>query len=202
MSPYDQRLEHLLRTAALVFADKGYHQTTMRDLARASGMSLAGMYYYVGSKEDLLFQVQDRCFAGVLAGARAALDGVADPVEGLRAFLRHHVTFFAAHMPEMKVLSHEAESLGRERARRLRETKRAYAGLLEDLLRDLGPEVPETERAVTAYALFGMVNWLYTWYRPDGPVPPDELAERFTQIALGGVLAGSPAPAATAHGGG
>lgn len=201
MSPYDQRLDHLLRTAARVFADKGYHATTMRDLARATGMSLAGMYYYVRSKEDLLFQVQDRCFARVLTGAREALDGLTDPVERLRAFLHHHVTFFADHMAEMKVLSHEAESLRGEGARRLREAKRAYAALLEDLLRDAAAEVSDAERAVTAYALFGMVNWLYTWYRPEGEVAPEELAERFTQIALHGVIAGAAAPASTAHGG-
>src|SRR5207245_4874730 len=111
MRPYDQRLEHLLARAARVFADKGYHCTTMRDLAAASGMSLAGMYYYVKGKEDLLFLIQERCFTCVLAGAGEALARSRDPVERLQAFIRHHVTFFAAHMAEMKVLSHEADAL-------------------------------------------------------------------------------------------
>ncbi|HMG18229.1 MAG TPA: helix-turn-helix domain-containing protein, partial [Gemmatimonadales bacterium] len=63
MRPYDERLDHLLARAARVFADKGYHPTTMRDLSAASGMSLAGMYYYVRGKEDLLALIQERCFA-------------------------------------------------------------------------------------------------------------------------------------------
>src|ERR1041384_6925897 len=60
MRPYDERLDHLLARAARVFADKGYHPTTMRDLSAASGMSLAGMYYYVRGKEDLLALIQER----------------------------------------------------------------------------------------------------------------------------------------------
>ena len=68
MRPYDERLDHLLAQAARVFAERGYHPTTMRDLAAASGMSLAGMYYYVKGKEELLFLVQERCFTRVLEG--------------------------------------------------------------------------------------------------------------------------------------
>src|SRR5437867_783701 len=85
MRPYDERLEHLLARAARVFADKGYHCTTMRDLAAASGMSLAGMYYYVRGKEDLLCLIQERCFTEVFAGATQALArlGDADPLDRL-----------------------------------------------------------------------------------------------------------------------
>ena len=70
MQPYDQRLDTLLAAAAKTFAERGYHATSMRDLARASGFSLAGMYHYVESKQALLFQIQDRCFVLVLEGAR------------------------------------------------------------------------------------------------------------------------------------
>ena len=73
MRPYDERLDHFLSRAAKVFADQGYHSTTMRDLAAATDMSLAGMYYYVRGKEELLFRIQERCFMRVLAGAESAL---------------------------------------------------------------------------------------------------------------------------------
>src|SRR5213076_1195868 len=83
MRPYDERLDHFLSRAAKVFADQGYHYTTMRDLAAATDMSLAGMYYYVRGKEELLFRIQERCFMRVLAGAQRALaalgGGDADP---------------------------------------------------------------------------------------------------------------------------
>src|SRR5439155_25071896 len=136
MRPYDERLDHLLARAAKVFAERGYHSTTMRDLAAASGMSLAGMYYYVKGKEELLSLIEERCFTRVLDGARRAMPGDGDPLERLQAFIRHHVTFFAAHMPEMKVLSHEANSLTGERLRRVNVIKRGYVDLLEGLLKD------------------------------------------------------------------
>jgi AcrR family transcriptional regulator len=187
---YDQRLEHLLAAAAKVFADKGFHSTTMRDLSRASGMSLAGMYYYVRGKDELLHRVQERIFAQVIAGAQIA---TADPSlsgeERLRRFIGHHVTFFAAHMAEMKVLSHEADSLTGERRAAINRLKRDYVGLLRGILASVPAQpAPEAETRVAAYALFGMMNWIYTWYDPAGPVDPPRLAAQLTAIALRGVV--------------
>jgi len=180
--PFDERLGGLLRTAAQVFARKGYHATTMRDLSRESGMSLAGMYHYVRGKEDLLYQIQQRCFAGVLSGAEAVLKRHEDPEEQLRAFIRHHLAFFAAQPAEMKVLSHEADSLTGKRAEEILGLKRRYADMLQALVRAADGAHP----SVDAYALFGMMNWTYTWYRPDGRLPPDALADIFADLFLYG----------------
>jgi AcrR family transcriptional regulator len=189
IAPHDARLEQLLTAAAEVFARKGFHPTTMRDLARVTGMSLAGMYHYVAGKEELLHRIQRRCFERVLDGASRALAPLADPEERLRAFIRHHVTFFASHMAEMKVLSHEAESLSGPPHEEILALKRRYVALLERLIRDLGAD--ERDARVGAYALFGMMNWIYTWYRPDGPVPADDLAARFAELFLRGLPAAS-----------
>ena len=197
--PYDARLEHLLANAAKVFAAKGYHATTMRDLAKASGMSLAGMYYYVKGKDELLYLIQERCFTRVLEEAEAALETVDDPTERLRVFIHHHVTFFARHRPEMKVLSHEAESLSRARLVGITALKRRYVNLLLGLIGSAEPEAELPQRRVLAYALFGMMNWTYTWYDPAGPVSPAALAENFSQLFLQGLL--NAVPASAPHGG-
>ncbi|PYO63901.1 MAG: hypothetical protein DMD49_01195 [Gemmatimonadetes bacterium] len=189
MRPYDERLDHLLAQAARVFADKGYHSTTMRDLAAASGMSLAGMYYYVRGKEELLAKIQERCFTRVLEGAeRAVAARTGDPVERLQAFIRHHVTFFAAHMPEMKVLSHEAASPTGERLRRIATIKRRYVDLLEGLLREAAPDETPVDRSAAAYILFGMMNWIYNWYHPAGEIDPERLGALIARIFLGGFV--------------
>lgn len=190
MESRDERLDQLLATASQVFATKGYHPTTMRDLARATGMSLAGMYHYVPSKEALLHLIQRRCFRQVDAGARAALAGVTDPVERLKRFIRHHVTFFAGHMAEMKVLSHEADSLRGDKDEEIRTLKRRYVELLAGIIAaavddDRGPE---RDPKVAAYALFGMMNWLYTWYHPDGRLSADAVAAQMTSLFLHGLL--------------
>ncbi len=187
MQPYDQRLDALLAAAAKTFAERGYHATSMRDLARTSGFSLAGMYHYVESKQALLFQIQDRCFTLVLEGAHAAVATATEPEARLRAFIRHHVTFFAAHMDEMKVLAHEeAELTGTMRAQ-IRRRKKEYVGLLAQLLGDVPGA--QADPHIAAYALFGMMNWIYTWYHPAGPTSPATLAEELASLFLNGYIA-------------
>ncbi|HEV8510265.1 MAG TPA: TetR/AcrR family transcriptional regulator [Gemmatimonadales bacterium] len=188
MRPYDERLDHLLARAARVFADKGYHPTTMRDLSAASGMSLAGMYYYVRGKEDLLALIQERCFTRVLEGARQAVANApgGDPHERLQAFIRHHVSFFAQHMAEMKVLSHEASP------RAVSAIKRRYVDLLEAILKDAAPEQSAVDRSAATYILFGMMNWIYNWYDPAGEIDPARLADLMAGIFLGGFVETHP----------
>jgi len=197
MRPYDERLEHLLTQAAKVFAEAGYHSTSMRDLAAASGMSLAGMYYYVRSKEDLLALIQERCFSGVLEGARHALEGVPDPQDRLQAFIRHHVTYFTGHMAEMKVLSHEGNALTGDPRRKVNAIKRRYVDLLESLLRDAAADETAVDRSAAAYVLFGMMNWIYNWYDPAGEIDPERLAGLIARIFLGGFVEAR----STVHGG-
>ena len=111
VSRHDQKLEFILRTAARIFAEKSYHSTSMRDISRATNVSLAGLYHYCRSKEELLFLIQDNCFGRVLERLEQRLEGVEDPVAKLGIFIENHLSFFAANMSEMKVLSHEADSL-------------------------------------------------------------------------------------------
>lgn len=162
----------------------------MRDLAAATGMSLAGMYYYAKGKDDLLFQIQKRCVERVTAGAAEAVASRAGPTERLQAFIRHHVVFFAGHAAEMKVLSREADSLPGPAIEEVRRLERGYADLLLSLLADLdaerGAPGPEPDRAVAAYALFGMVNWVYTWYDPAGALAVEELADLLGRLFLYG----------------
>ncbi len=183
---YDTRLEHLLSTAARVFARKGFHPTSMRDLSRETGMSLAGMYHYVSSKDELLYLVQRRCFTMVLEGAEAAIAGAGEPDTRLERFVRHHVIFFADHMNEMKVLSHEAESVSLERKAGIDALKRRYSDILTGLLADV-QQKNGVDPTVSAYAVFGMMNWIYTWYDPDGKIRPGDLADHLTHIVLNGV---------------
>ena len=198
MPDFDRRREALLAAAARVFAARGYDRTSMRDLARASRMSLAGMYYYVAGKEDLLYEIQKGCFERVRAGALEAVAatsgaGGGNPEERLRAFIRHHLTFFANHMDEMKVLSHEAESLSGAPLQEVRELKRSYVDLLLGLVADVesgdGSPPPRVNRHVAVYTLFGMMNWIYTWYDPKGSVGVEELAESICRLFLYGYAA-------------
>ena len=83
----------------------------MRDLSRASGMSLAGLYYYFESKEKLLYLIQRHAFATILERLRSRLEGVTDPEARIRVFIANHLEYFLANQKAMKVLSHEDEVL-------------------------------------------------------------------------------------------
>src|SRR5258705_13515404 len=108
---FDQRLSEILVHATDVFDQKGYEGASMRDLSRASGMSLAGLYYYFESKEKLLYLIQRHSFTTILERLRRRLEGVTDPEARIRVFILNHLEYFLANQKAMKVLSHEDEVL-------------------------------------------------------------------------------------------
>ena len=194
---YDQKLEFILRTSARIFAEKGYHSTTMRDISRATNVSLAGLYYYCKSKDELLFLIQDNCFGRVLERLEERLRETAGPVERLRLVIDNHLSFFAANMAEMKVLSHEADSLAGELRERVSATKQRYTRLVRQILAEVQARQdearPKIDLTVATYALFGMMNWIYNWYDPQGKLSVGELIDDVTHLYLKGFLPAGPA---------
>ena len=189
---YDQKLEFILRTSARIFAEKGYHSTSMRDISRATEVSLAGLYYYCKSKEELLFLIQDNCFGRVLARLEERLSEARAPVERLRLVIENHLSFFAANMAEMKVLSHEADSLAGEMSQQVAGKKQQYTRLVRRILAEVqaGHESAgqKIDLTVGTYALFGMMNWIYNWYDPRGKLSVHDLVDNVTRLFLSGFL--------------
>src|SRR5260370_7401769 len=99
LSRYDQKLELILRASARIFAEKSYHSTSMRDISRATGVSLAGLYHYCKSKEELLFLIQDHCLGRVLDRLEDGTRGMDHPLRCLRIFIDNHPSFFAPTQP-------------------------------------------------------------------------------------------------------
>jgi AcrR family transcriptional regulator len=189
---FDEKLQRILKQASAIFAEKGYHKASIRDISAATGISLSGLYYYFRSKEELLFLIQSHCFETILAQLRADLQGVADPAERLRILIRNHLAFFAGNMREMKVLSHEGETLDGDFGARVLEQKREYADVVQDVLAGLAPERGAVDLRVATFSLFGMMNWIYTWYRPDRDVSVDCLTREMIHIFLRGFPTAMP----------
>ncbi|HTG85461.1 MAG TPA: TetR/AcrR family transcriptional regulator [Pyrinomonadaceae bacterium] len=192
-SRHDQKLEFILRTAARIFAEKSYHSTSMRDISRATNVSLAGLYHYCKSKEELLFLIQDNCFGRVLERLEKQLQEVDDPVAKLTVFIENHLSFFAANMAEMKVLSHEAESLRGDLHAHVSTRKDNYTKLARKVLEEVQESTQNqqpVDLTVATYALFGMMNWIYNWYDPQGKLKVHDLAQHLTQLFLGGFAPG------------
>lgn len=188
---FDRKLEEILRQAAAVFCARGYHQASIRDIARATGVSLAGLYYYFSSKEHLLYLIQRHAFQTILVKARTVLEQQPDaPEERLRAFIRLHLQFFLEHPNEMRVLTHEEEWLGAEWRREVHALKRAYYQLCFDEVEALKRthKLKGLNTRFAALSLFGMMNWIYTWYKPRVDADAELIAGEMGDIFLRGVI--------------
>jgi len=187
LSRYDRRLAEILAHAAVVFCERGYAGASMRDLSRATGTSLAGLYYYFESKERLLFLLQKHTFLTVIERLKSRLERVSDKQDRIRVFILNHLEYFLANQKAMKVLSHEADALKNGFAKELAEIKREYyhiaVDLLEDLKRERGLRVSPR---IAVLSLFGMMNWIYTWHNPRVDSDAASIAQEMSDIFLHG----------------
>ena len=189
---FDRRLAKILDHATAIFCEKGYEGASMRDLSRASGMSLAGLYYYFESKEKLLYLIQKDLFSTVMELLREQLKDISDPEKRVRTFILNHVEYFVSKPKAMKVLSHEDDVLGAELGAEIAALKRQYYRSCADLIEALKAEKKlDFNSRAAVMSLFGMINWLHTWYNPRVDGSPRVLANEISDIFLRGIYSAS-----------
>jgi len=185
---YDRRFQDVLDSAESLFALNGFHATSMRDIATTAGISVAGLYYYLPSKQTALYFVCSRIFDRLDA---AALEfyAIVDPHERLRAFVREHLGYMLRNHAAYRVLLHDMDAVTNEYGDRLRDRKRRYFSLASELIAHVDTRHLRVSPRVAAGALFGMMNWAPAWYRHrvDGDV--DAVAEKMLAIFLNGIAA-------------
>jgi AcrR family transcriptional regulator len=190
---YDRRHDALVAAAAREFAARGYDETTMAALARATGQATGALYHYVGAKEQLLRAICDQLMEPLLVRARELRDeqAGADPGERLRALVRLWVAHVCDHRDHMLVFQQERHRIeSGERWRPVRASRKQFERLVAGVLDAAG-----AEGALPLLALLGMVNHTAQWYRPRGPLSPERIADGYTDLLLPGRASGSPARA-------
>ena len=187
----EAKLQHILLHSAQIFAEQGYEGASIRDISRATGISLSGLYYYFESKQKLLYLIQKNTFTFILDRACSNLRDVHEPQARLRALVQNHVDYFLSHPSEMKVLSHEDEALEPPYRDEVAAIKRRYYALARDIFDAVAAEglTPGVDPRVAILSLFGMMNWVYKWHRPNVDPNAEELTETVVGIFLHGVLA-------------
>jgi len=189
-SRFDRQLAKILEHATTLFAEKGYEGASMRDLSRLSGMSLAGLYYYFNSKEKLLYLIQRHLFLSAIDLARERLKEENDPEERIRVFIRCHLEYFLAKPDAMKVLSHEDDVLKEQMGTGVADLKRQYYHCCADLLDALKTAKGlQCNSRVATLCLFGMMNWLPTWYNPRVDGDATVMAQEIGDVFLRGIYA-------------
>lgn len=188
---YDERMNHILSAATDTIARLGYEKASMRELAKASGVSLAGLYHYFDGKERILFLIQFRAFGSLLNNLREKICGVDDPEAQLRVMIREHLGYFAANMEALKVCSHELDSLTGSAYDDTRAIRHEYYGVVRgiiDRLLDSRGGNGTIDRHVTTMALFGTLNWLYRWYSPQRGPAVSTVANQIADQCLCGLF--------------
>ena len=193
-----ERHRAVLETAARVICEQGYEAASVQDIADACGLTKAGLYYYIHSKEDLLLEIQsygmdvfeERVLLPVLA--------VADPVERLKACMEKNIHLVTeGWSKEVTIILHEHDTLTGAARQQINARKKRYVHFLEASFAEAMREgrIRPVEPRVAAFSFLGMVLWIYKWFRPDGKIPADRLAAEMLELFFGG-LEIAPAPAA------
>lgn len=190
-SSYDERLSHILEAATGEMARLGYANASMRAIAKASGVSLAGLYHYFDSKEKILFLIQFRAFSSLLNNLKEKLHGVSEPENQLCVMIRAHVGYFAQNMSALKVCSHELDLLSGDAYEETRKIRREYYELTRkiiDRVMDTHHTDASMDRHVATMSLFGTLNWLYRWYDPKRGPSAIIMAHQITTQFLHGLV--------------
>lgn len=193
-----QRLREICRIAARVFFEKGYEGASMQDIARAVGLTKAGLYHHVRSKDRLLFEIMNYGMDILHETVITKVQAISDPREKLRQTIIGHINLIVhARDQEITVILHENRSLKGVMRRKINARKKEYIRMLEDLI----AQVQQTEGGkplltppLATFALLGVVNWLYQWYRPDGPIKEPDLARAYVDFFFRGLLGEAPKP--------
>ena len=188
---FDDKRLHLLTVAARVFSEVGYGGASMRRIAAETELSLAGIYHYVASKEELLYWIQSHTFDSLLRGLNDSLESVLEPRQRLATAVRNHVRHFGENMHELKVCARELETLEGEAYDDVHELRRSYFEAVHQLVRELPPKRGgHLDSWIATTNLFGMINWFYQWYDAGrSQVSLDDLAAQQTALFLDGYVA-------------
>jgi AcrR family transcriptional regulator len=187
-----QKLREICRLAARVFYEKGYDGASMQDIAEAVGLTKAGLYHHVGSKDRLLFEIMNYGMDILDENVLQKVKDISDPREKLRQTIIGHIDLIVrARDLEITVILHENRSLKGALRKKINLRKRKYIEYLEDLITQVqsqaGGEALISPR-LAAFAILGAVNWLYQWYRPEGPVKQSTLTQSYLDFFLRGLL--------------
>lgn len=179
--------------AAEIFHEQGFDATSMSTIAAAVDLTKAGLYYYIESKEDLLYAIMnyamERLETQVIEPSRA----IADPTERLRSIVTRHGRLLTEGNKAITILTDEIEGLKPKHRRQILDRKRVYfdfvRGTLDELQR--AGRLRDVNTTVATFSLFGTLLWLPRWFRPGGRLTSEQVIQAITDIAMGGLLAGA-----------
>ncbi len=185
-----ERYREILEIAARLICEKGFQGASLRDIANACSLTKAGLYHYCQSKDDLLLEIMNYGMDLFEDQVLLKVMPIEDPVERLRECMRRNVRLVTEdRTKEVTIILHEHATLRGEARARINARKKRYVRFLEtsfaEAIRDgrLRPVDPK----VAAFSFLGQVLWIYKWFRADGAIPAEELAEEMVKLFFDGL---------------
>lgn len=165
-------LDQILEQSARLMAKKGYHGTSMRDLAQTTGRSLSGLYHYFSNKDELLFLINFRGFTSLVEVAQQLSSDKETAEQRLKCLISNHVNYFYRHQSEMRVMMFSTQQMDEARSKEIRVLKSQYTAeftkaVSEYILQTTNQKMPKKLLQRKSYLLFGMMNWVYGWFSTD-----------------------------------
>lgn len=192
--------QRLIKAAAELFARQGYAKTSIQDVADEVGVLKGSLYYYIDTKEDLLFRILDdtrRETIQIVEDISELTD--LSPLDRLRAYVKRHIEYNATHVTNITVYYHDFDSLSPELRKVVGRQNKRYEEFVEGLLEE-AKEAGEIDAGLDirllTKSIFATINYLYTWYRPRGRVKPVAVADQFAEFVIAGVANSKASPAA------
>lgn len=192
---YDDKRALIFERAAELFAESGFASTSIADLAVRCRASKSWIYHYFPSKEAILYEILLGHMQELLAAAADALAAAGPPHAQLRRLLRALMAIYVGARPKQIVLLTELDRLPPHEQDQIRALERRLVDMVADLLVRLAPQMGSARpmrTKPTTMMLFGMINWTFTWYRAEGALAPQQLADLAADLVLGGVNGGRP----------
>jgi AcrR family transcriptional regulator len=195
---WHDRRTSIVDAAAKLFAERGYHATGTAELCDAVGLGKGSLYYYVESKENLLYLIHERVMNQVLALATRIAELDESAAERLRQLGQEQISVIATYPDHVWVFLHEHKALTGERATQFAASRRRYERQIERILSD-GVDSGEfaiSDIRLAALAWLGMHNYTYLWYQPSKKLTVDRLAAEYYRLFIDGIRAPGADPTA------
>jgi AcrR family transcriptional regulator len=195
-----RREPEVLETAARIFHERGYADSTIQDVADALGILKGSLYYYIDSKEDLLFRLLEQVHDEVDELLEQIISRDALPMERLALYARKLMEYNLRNLVKITVYYHDVDQLSETRRKLIYARRRVHEEFVTELIREAqesGAADPTQPPRLLANSVFGVLIWVYRWYRPRGPFRPEAVVDSVVSFVLGGLRGDGPAlPAA------
>ncbi len=182
--------QQIIDTARRLFRTQGYNGTTLNQVAAELGVTRAALYHWLPSKQSVLCEIHEAVMDDLQASFERIVAQDGSELARIEQALHNHVVTVATNLDAITVFFQDEASLPPELARRIAAKKRHYDQVLEQLVSHAqknGTIRSDLDAKIVVNSLMGMCNWLYQWYKPEGPASPDEVARHVVAIAIDGL---------------